>query len=134
VAKTTKLVRDEAYEAMGMAYQCVQAAMLDAALQEHGIAGPAVRRQVCETFVFEMGNLHDQGWFKPFPESEPVYPLLCFTTQFLNVDSPVGKLGTVYAPSGGFAYHESAFGCVGEFYEDVNVVETGDFGDGTDDA
>ena len=129
MAEATRLVRDDSYEEMGHAYQCVQIAALDAALQEHGVADPALRQQVCESFVFNMGNLHDQGWLKPSAESEPVYPLLCFSKLFLNTDTPVDQLGPVYAQAQMFAYHESAFGNVGAFYEgdQAAVVETGSF-------
>jgi hypothetical protein len=135
MAEATRLVRDDAYEEMGHAYQCVQIATLDAALQEHGVADPALRQLVCESFVFNMGNLLDQGWFKPSAETEPVYPLLCFSKRFLNTNTPVDQLGPVYAQAAQFAYHESAFGNVSAFYEGepAAVVETGSFV-GEDDA
>ena len=136
MAEVTRLVRDDAYEEMGHAYQCVQTSALDAALQEAGVADQAVRQQVCESFVFNMGNFHDQGWFKPSPESEPVYPLLCFSKRFLNTDTPVDQFGPVYAQAQFFAYHEAAFGNVGLFYEGdpAAVVETGSFGGEDEDA
>jgi hypothetical protein len=130
MAKPTQLVRDDAYEQMGHAYICVQIAALDAALQQAGVTDPAVRQQICESFVFNMGNIHDQGWFKPSPESEPVYPLLCFSKRFLNSDTPLDQLGPVYAQSQFFAYHEAAFGNVESFYQNEPgaLVETGSFG------
>jgi len=136
MAEATRIVRDDAYEEMGESYQCVQVAALDAALQEHGIADQAVRQQVCESFMFGMGNFHDQGWLKPSAEAEPVYPVLCFSKHFLNTDTPVGELGTVYAPSEMFAFHEYAFGCVGSFYEGDPAarVETGSFSGEDQDA
>ncbi len=135
MADATRLVRDDAYEEMGSSYQCVQVATLDAALQEHGVADAAVRQKVCESFLFEMGNLHDQGWLKPSAGAEPAYPLLCFTRRFLNIDTPVGELGEVYAPSEMFSFHEYAFGNAALLYEgDPNAqVETGSFaGEGPD--
>src|SRR4051812_16463202 len=129
MAKPTRLVRDDAYEEMGSAYQCVLIAALDAALREHGVTSAGRRKKVCEAFVFGLGNFHDQGWLKPSADAEPVYPLLCFTRRFLNPDTPVERLGPVYAPSPYFAYHEYAFGCVEAFYGDdpAAQVETGNF-------
>jgi len=129
MAERTRLVRDVAYEEMGSSYQCLQVTALDAAMQEHGIADAAVRRQVCESFLFSMGNLHDQGWFKPSADAERVYPLLCFSKRFLNLDTPIDDLGEVYAPSESFAFHEYAFGNASLLYEgDPNAeVESGYF-------
>jgi hypothetical protein len=129
VANATRLVRDDAYEELGSTYQCLQVCKLDAALQEHGITDAAVRRNVCESFLFAMGNFHDQGWLKTSADAEPVYPLLCFSKRFLNTDTPVQELGEVFAPSEMFAFHEYAFGNAGLLYEgDPNAqVETGYF-------
>ena len=102
--------------------------MLDEALTVHGISDPAVRRKVCETFVFNLGNLHDQCWL--MAEGKPHFPLLCFSTRFLDLDTPVEELGTVYAPSGMFAFHEYASGSVAGFYEGGPAfrIETGPVG------
>lgn len=129
MAETTRLVRDDVYEEMGSAYQCLQVAILDAAMQEYDISDATIRQKVAESFLFAMGNLHDQGWLKPSSDAEPVYPLLCFSKRLLNTDTPVGELGEVYAPSETFAFHEYAFGNAGLLYEgDPNAqVETGNF-------
>jgi hypothetical protein len=129
MADSTRLVRDDAYEVMGSSYQCVQVATLDAALQENGIADPEVRRAICETFLFQMGDFHDQGWLKPSADAKRVYPLLCFSERFLNIDTPVDQLGPVFAPSPMFAFHECALGNVALLYEgDPDAhVETGNF-------
>jgi hypothetical protein len=129
MAETTRLVRDDAYEEMGSSYQCLQVSTLDAALQEHGIADVAVRQKICESFLFEMGNFHDQGWLKSGAGADRVYPLLCFSKRFLNSDTPIAELGDVFAPSEMFAFHEYAFGNAGLLYEgDPNAqVETGYF-------
>lgn len=123
----TRLVRDASYEEMGGSYQCVQVAILDALLRENGVTDPAVRQAICGSFLFKMGNLHDQGWLKPTAESEKVYPLLCFTKRFLNTDTPIDELGDVFAPWEFFAFHEHAFGAAALLYDgDPNShVETG---------
>src|SRR4051812_46510592 len=122
----TRLVRDDAYEEMAAAYQCVLLAALDEALEVQGVA-KKTRRKVCETFLFNLGNFHDQGWLRPTADAAPVYPLLCFTTTFLNTDTPVNRLGPVYAPSSFFAFHEYAFGCVEVYFggDPAARVETG---------
>ncbi|MBT4867368.1 MAG: hypothetical protein HON53_19875 [Planctomycetaceae bacterium] len=129
MAQTTRLVRDDDYEEMASSFQCHQTAVLDGALQEHGISDADVRRKVCESFLFQMGVFHDQGWLKPSPDGGPVFPLLCFTNRFLNTDTQVDGLGDVYAPSEEFSFHEYAFGNAALLYEnDPNaVVETGVF-------
>lgn len=132
MAKAARLVRDDAYEEMAAAYQCVLAAALDAALREHGVRSAATRRQVAESFLFAVGEFHDTGWLKPADGAAPVFPLLCFAERFLNVDTPVAAVGTVYAPSAGFAFHEYAHGCVAAFYDGdpAAEVETGRVGGG----
>ncbi len=127
MADPTRLVRDDAYEDMGASYQCLQVATLDAALQENGIADAAVRQKICASFLFTMGNFHDQCWFKPSADSDPVYPLLCFSKKFLNTDTPIEELGQVYAPSQMFAFHEYAHGNASLLYEGdpAAEVETG---------
>ena len=129
MAEATRLVRDDAYEEMGSSYQCLQVAALDVALQKHGVTDAAVRRRVCESFLFDMGNFHDQGWLKSSANAEPVYPLLCFCNRFLNAGTPIGELGEVYAPSEMFAFHEYAFGNACLLYEGdpSTQIETGNF-------
>lgn len=129
MAEPTRLIHEDAYEEMASAYQCVQASLLDAALRENGITDAGVRQSICESFLFAMGNFHDQYWLKPSADAEPVYPLLCFSKRFLNTDTPVGELGEVYVPSEMFAFHEYALGCAASLYEgDPNVqIETGFF-------
>ena len=116
MAKAARLVRDDAYEEMGSAYQCVLIAILDAALREHGVRSAATRRKVADSFLFALGEFHDSGWLRPADGAAPVYPLLCFTERFLNVDTPTAVLGTVYAPSAYFAFHEYAQSCVAACY------------------
>jgi hypothetical protein len=129
MAKAPGLVRDDDYEQMATSYQCVQIVALDSALQEHGITDSAVRQKICESFIFSMGNFHDQGWFKPSPDAKRVYPLLCFTETFLNTDMPLESLGQIYAPSPMFAYHEYAFRTVDIYFQGDQraQVETGNF-------
>jgi hypothetical protein len=143
MSEKTRLTRDDAYEEMGSAYQCVQVAMLNAALLEHGVADAQVRQKVCETFLFQLGEFHDFGWMKPTADSKPVHPLLCFSEGFLNTDTPVDELGAVYAPSEFFSYHEYAFGNAGLLFDgdpEANVVtgvvgaETGDDADDEDES
>ena len=129
MADPTRMIRHNDYEEMWSSYQCVQVAVLDAALRRFGITDVKVLQKVCESFLFEMGNLHDQGWIRPSGGSEPVYPLLCFSKRFLNTDTPIDELGDVYAPSPGFSFHEYAHGNAGLLYEGdpAAQVETGDF-------
>lgn len=128
-ANSTRLVRDDAYEEMGSSYQCLQVATLDQALRENGVADASVRQKVCESYLFAMGIFHDQGWLKTSADAERVYPLLCFSTRFLNLNTPIGDLGVVYAPSESFSYQEYALANAALLFDgDPNSqVETGIF-------
>jgi hypothetical protein len=130
MAKAAQLVRDDSYEEMGAAHQCILIAALDSALREHGVKSAATRRKISESFVFALGEFHDTGWFQPTIDARPVYPVLCFSKRFLNVDTDPAKLGTVYAPSQRFAFHEYAHSNVAAFYDGdpAAQVETGSFG------
>ena len=79
--ESTRLVRDDAYEEMGSSYQRLQVTILDAALRENGVSVPTARQEICESFLFAIGNLHDQGWLKTSADSKPIFPLLCFTKE-----------------------------------------------------
>jgi hypothetical protein len=127
--KPTELVRDDIYEELGSSYQCLQVSLLDRALQESGVMDAVVRQKVCESFLFSLGELHDHGWLRSSPEVEPLYPLLCFSEKFLNVNSSVEELGSVYVPSEGFSFHEYAHGNASLLFEgDPNAhIETGHF-------
>ena len=126
----TRLIRDDAYEEMAATYQCIQIDELNNALKDNGIEDVAVRRKICERFLFAMGNFHDQYWFET--EGKRVHPLLCFSSQFLNVDSDVNAIGDVYTPSELFAFHEYAFGnnvyYFEEHNEDVSDINMGPVG------
>lgn len=121
-------VRDDDYERFANAYQCVLIAMLERALRRARLE-PAQIQKVVSRFLFEFGNFQDQGWLKA--DGERVYPLLCFTRTFLNVDTDVRTLGKVNAPAPGYAFHEHAIGLVSEYFAgnaDLQV-ETGSFGE-----
>lgn len=128
MADSVRIVRDAEYEEMGMAYQCALIAILERSLKRSGL-GPDKVKQAVKRFVFELGDFHDQGWLKV--EGERVYPLLCFSRMFLNIDTDISELGTLYAPSTGFAAHEVAMGNVEAYFEgdERTRVETGSFGE-----
>ncbi len=114
---TTKLVRDDAYEEMGSAYQCLIVSMLDEALRAHGVDDANARQEICSSFLFRLGVLHDQSWFKTTDSGDHLYPLLCFTKTFLDTDVEASELGDVYAPSVHFAFEEYAMGNASLLYE-----------------
>ena len=132
MSANVEMIRDDEYEQFAMAYQSVLIAMLQRALKRSRVE-PEKVQQAVNRFMFEFGNFHDQGWLKA--EGERVYPLLCFTRKFLNVNTDVTAIGTVNAPSPGFAYHEHAMGIVKSYFEGNKdlQVETGSFGDAADD-
>mgnify|MGYP007059491592 CR=1 FL=1 len=127
--EATRLIREDQYEEMGSSYQCLQVAVLDATMQEHGVRDADVRQKICKSFLFAMGNFHDQGWLRPSSDADPVFPLLCFTKEFLNTDTNIDELGVVYAPSQHFAFQEYAMANAALLYEGdpMAEVETGNF-------
>ena len=121
--KATRLVRDSAYEQIGPVYQLLQIDVLNESLKDNGIGDPELRRKICRDFVFGLGIFHDQHWF--VAGGRTVYPLLCFSQRFLDVDTDVGMLGDVLAPPESFAFHEHACGRVHAYFEE-RAEETGD--------
>jgi hypothetical protein len=123
MADDAALVRDDQYDDLGRAYQSILASFLDKALLDNGVSDPAVRREVCGSFMFAWGAFHDQRWFKASffqTPDEKVYPLLCFTKRFLDVDTPVEDVEPVLVPSV-ISFIESAGGAV-ESYFDEDVM------------
>lgn len=119
----TCLVRDSAYEQIGPVYQLLQIDVLNESLKNNGIVDAEVRRKICRDFVFGLGVFHDQHWF--VAGGKTVYPLLCFSQRFLDVDTDAGLLGDVLAPTESFAFHEHACGRVHAYFEE-RAEETGD--------
>ncbi len=128
MSDTPEVVRDDEYEQFAMAYQCVLIGMLQRALRRSRLEPEQVQKAV-NRFLFELGNFHDQGWLES--GGERVYPLLCFTRKFLNVDTKINEIGKINAPSAGFAFHEHAMGLVQEYLAGSAKlqVQTGSFGD-----
>jgi hypothetical protein len=110
------MTRDDAYEEIAACYQGVLVMELDEALRDSGIEDEATRRRVCARLLFGLGNFHDQYWFRA--GGRRMHPLLCFSEAFLDTDTPLSGLGTVYAPSPSFAFHEYADGAVTWYFED----------------
>ncbi len=122
---STRLVRDDAFEDMANTYQSVLVAALDETLANNGIGDPAIRQTICEEFAFWHGNRHDQMWIKQ-SGGERIFPLLCFTKRFLNINTPVDDLGDVYAGARFFSWHEYAIGNVcAHFEQGPDGVPTG---------
>src|SRR5262245_51524719 len=111
-----EIVRDDAYEEMASTFQCIQLQHLNNVLKENGIASADARRKICEEYLFGLGNFLDQYWF--VSGGRRVYPLLCFSTNFLNTDVTSTDLGTVFAPSPMYSHHEYAFGNASYFFDD----------------
>ena len=113
-AQKTRLVRDDAYEEIAMMFQRVLVLEVDDALRAAGISDRRKRKKICEHFSFGLGNFFDQYWFNV--DGKRFHPLLCYSETFLNIDTDVDKLGTVYAQSPSFAYHEYSRGAVDQHF------------------
>ena len=56
MAKRVKVVRDEAHQQMGPAYQCVLAGILDASLRENGVKSKSRRHEIARRSFSRWGN------------------------------------------------------------------------------
>lgn len=121
MTNTLRVVRDDVYEEIAMTFQRVQVAELNEALKSSGVSDSTLRKQICSRFSFALGNFFDQYWFEV--DGHKYYPLMCFSERFLNTDTPIDELGTVYAPSILFAYHEMAGGDADWYFDDQNEAE-----------
>ncbi len=113
---STQISRDDRYEALAYEYLQVQTAILDRVLQSNRVADAESRQAICAEFLSELGILHDQQSIEA--ESLTAYPLICFSEQFLDVDSNTDDLGTVFAPSPSFSFGEQAYGAVADAFGD----------------
>lgn len=113
--------RDDVYEEIAMAFQCVQVTELNKALEASGITDVKLRKRICARFSSGMGNFLDQYWLKA--NGKRYYPLLCFTEKFLNTDTELTEVGTVYAPSASFAFHEYSGGDVEWYFSNAREDE-----------
>jgi len=104
--KTSELVRDHAYEGIADAYQSALLDLLNESLKRNGVREVSQRRKICEQFLLELGTFHDQYWLES--SDKAFYPLLCFSSKFLDTDTNINALGAVLAPSGFYAFHEHA--------------------------
>ena len=75
MAKKVKVVRDDAYEQMGPAYQCVLADILEASLRENGVKSKTQRQEIVESFMFAVGEFHDTGWMRSAEWDNDLYPM-----------------------------------------------------------
>jgi hypothetical protein len=110
-----EFVKDDAYEYAAAAFQAVQVSILNDALKEHGIRDAARRREICESFIFEQGDLLDQCWIKA--EGVQYFPMICFAEQFPGWVEEGEDLGKVHV-SDGFDFHEYAHGAVAYYFDD----------------
>ena len=109
-----EISRDNEYHDKGIAFLYVFIEHVDQCLLEAGIEEPERRQPIVKNIVFGMGNFLDQYWMTV--NDEKIFPLLCFTKAFLNVNTPIDAVSPVLAPNTSFAYHEYAMGCISAFY------------------
>ncbi|CAN5750005.1 hypothetical protein BH20ACI4_BH20ACI4_17320 [soil metagenome] len=122
----TKIIRDDVYEEIAATFQCVEVLELDKALKDCGIESKELRRKICDRYFFAIGNFHDQYWFEA--EGKKFHPMLCFSETFLDTDTDETKLGTVYAKSQYFEFHEYSGGAVDIHFDEEqndNPIEFG---------
>jgi hypothetical protein len=123
-----KVERDESYHDKGLAFLYVLIEVADHSLLESGVTDIATRRAIVTNIAFGMGNFLDQYWMKV--NGEKIYPLVCFTKTFLNVNTAIDEISPLLAPSTSFAYHEYAMGCIAAYYrgDEPSKIESGYIG------
>jgi len=126
MSEETKIVRDDIYEEIAATFQWVEVFELDEALKDCGIEDKALRRKIAERYFFAIGNFHDQYWFKA--NGKKYYPMLCFSENFLDTTTDVTKLGTVYAKSDYFEFHQSSGGTADIYFDENQPKESIDYG------
>ncbi|MDP6467770.1 MAG: hypothetical protein QF918_08520 [Pirellulaceae bacterium] len=116
MSETLSVTRD-GYEKFALAFQVVQIADLNETLKENGITDKELRREICARHLFGIGNFLDQYWFEA--EGNKVYPMLSFSERFIDIDTDLSTSGTHYIKDG-CAFHESAFGNVDYFFDELD--------------
>jgi hypothetical protein len=111
------LYDDEVYEAIAPAFHCVLIDALNGALKEHGVADASVRRQICDTFIFEASVLLDQSWVKT-KGTKKLFPRVCFADRQLQEDEEADAKAKLYLPCGGFEFHSYSHGDVAYYFEE----------------
>src|SRR5262245_39452812 len=96
MAKSTPVVRDDAYEEMAATYQVIEIARLNEVLKKHKVSA-RVRRKICTDFFFDSGVFLDCGWLTV--SGKRVWPSLCFAEKPLDENEGLGDMTRLYAPS-----------------------------------
>ena len=106
----------DVYEAIAPAFQCVLIDALNRTLKENGVKDPAVRRNICDTYIFEISVLLDQTWVKT-KETKRLFPRVCFVDRQLQEDEEADAKAKIYLPAAGFEFHSYSHGDVGYYFE-----------------
>lgn len=116
MTKPTRLVGDDSYEDLALAYQIVLVSMLDNALKESGIKLKQKRREICEKFLNAHGVFHDQYWLRS--DGKTVYPVLGFSEVFQNVGMSPQQLGDITVNKEKlFSFEEYAWSILRDYFE-----------------
>ncbi len=109
---------EQDYENLGATYQVVEMALLNQVLKAHGIADRRKRRKICESFIFDLGVIIDEGAFQTEAGGKWYAPVPCFTNALGSPDEGFGRAKKLYkltdAPR--FAYHEYTHGNLDYFF------------------
>ena len=119
---------DERYEDWAATFQTVQADLVNEILKENGVEDAGLRKRICGSIVFRLGDFLDQCWFKH--DGTKVYPVLCYSDASPQDEEERGVERTLFPPTEDFDYHEYAWGTVGSYFDDLKErsdVETGSF-------
>jgi len=110
-------------------------AELNDSLKESGV-WKARRRRICTRFAFGFASYFDQQWMKVGGKTR--YPLLCFTTSFLDMDVALSDLPSILCPHRSVELHAMVSDEVDCYFrdmkEDGKAVITGAVGEETEDT
>lgn len=126
---------EEEYWRAAREFVRVLIAELNGSLKESGV-WKARRRQICTRFAFGFASYLDQQWMKVGGKTR--YPLLCFTSAFLDVDVALADLPPILCPHKSVELHAMVSDEVDWYFrdmkEDGKAVITGAVGEETEDS
>jgi hypothetical protein len=121
---------EEKYWELGSAFTQVLVAEINDALKAGGVEDAEQRQKICSYLAFGLGNFLDQQGIEV--GGQKVYPLLCFSQKFLNIDVAPHDVEPLQLPAKGFEFHAAAGDVAHEFFSQgeqmggVRVVDVGE--------
>jgi hypothetical protein len=102
------------YDSLAVTYQTQELARLNDTLKECGVSDAALRRKICEAFIFDSGYFLDDCWFA---ECKSRFRPGIYFTELDDDDKPIDAI-YIPDPSIGTLFHEYAHGAAAWLFDD----------------